>query len=491
MVDQLMPPTPTRLMVEPAPTTALIADVHHLFAAQQANRAAVAESTSVQRIDKLKRLKGAIIAHRAELYAAMQADFRKHPAEIELAEVQPTLREVNYAIAHLEHWMRPKRVGRPQLLMGTRSSIRYEPKGVVLILAPWNYPFNLLLIPLVSAVAAGNCAIVRPSEKVPHTAQVLATIVAEVFPPDEVALVASDVAVAEELLKLPFDHIFFTGSADVGRKVMVAAARHLTSVTLELGGKSPAIVDRTADIALAARRIVWGKFINAGQTCVAPDYVLVHEEQLSAFVSAAEQTIGALYGPTPEARRASPDFPRLIDDAAFVRLTALLDSSIEAGARVVVGGEREAAQRYLAPTLLADVTSHMPIMDEEIFGPILPVLTYRTLDEVVACVNARPKPLALYIFSAERAVSDDLIVRTSAGGTVVNNVLLHLGNPALPFGGVGASGNGSYHGWFGFRTFSHERALLIQGPLKLDRLLYPPYTARVQWLTRLIGRVLT
>ncbi len=491
MIEQLTVKPALPAMEHGAPTDELITTVHELFVKQQAHRWVVAQTTATQRIHKLKRLKSTIMAYRAELYAAMHADFRKQPTEVELTEVQPTLREINYAIKHLHRWMRPKRVGRPQLLAGTRSAIRYEPRGVVLILAPWNYPFNLLFTPLVAAVAAGNCAIVRPSEKVPHTAKVLAAIVAEVFAPDEVALVAGDVAVAEELLTLPFDHIFFTGSVPVGRKVMAAAARHLTPVTLELGGKSPVVIDQTADMAEAAHRIVWGKFVNSGQTCVAPDYALVHESQASAFLHVAEQSIAALYGATPEARQASPDFPRLVDDAAYRRLSGLLAASIEAGARVVVGGEHDAADRYIAPTILADVNSLNPIMDDEIFGPILPVLTYRTLDDVVAFVNARPKPLALYIFSKDQSVRDDLIARTSAGGTVVNNVLLHLGNPELPFGGVGASGNGSYHGWFGFRTFSHERALLVQGPLRLDRLLYPPYTRRVQWLTRLIGRVLT
>ena len=466
----------------------LNARIDTLFAAQQAHRWTMAGTTAAERIALLRRLKAAIVAQRQPLYDAMYADFHKHPTEVELTEIQPTLQEIGHAIKHLKRWMKPRKVRTPALLAGTRSAVRYEPKGVVLILAPWNYPFGLLLNPLVAAVAAGNCAIVRPSEKVPHTARVLAAIIAAAFQPHEVALVGGAVDAADYLLTLPFDHIFFTGSIAVGRKVAAAAGRALIPVTLELGGKSPVIVDQSADLAASAERIVWGKFINAGQTCVAPDYVLVHAAQAPALLAALTTALARLYGDAA-AQRANPDLCRIIDDRAFARLVALLDASVAAGARLVTGGERDAGTRYLAPTILADVTGAMPVMEDEIFGPILPVLTYTTLDEALSFVNARPKPLALYIFSRDRGATDTMLARTTAGGTAVNNVVLHLAHPELPFGGVGTSGHGSYHGSYGFRTFSHERAVLVQGRWNAARLLYPPYGRRVRALARLLGRV--
>ncbi|HEX6293497.1 MAG TPA: aldehyde dehydrogenase family protein [Herpetosiphonaceae bacterium] len=463
------------------------AELRRIFAAQQAHRWTMAQTTAVERISRLKRLRASILAHREQLYAAMEADFGKHLAEVELTEIQPTLRELSHVIKHLPRWMRARRVSSVWFLAGTRSAIRYEPRGVVLILAPWNYPFSLLINPLIAAIAAGNCAIVRPSEKVPHTARVLASIIAATFEEREVALVAGGVETADRLLELPFDHIFFTGSTRVGQKVMAAAARHLASVTLELGGKSPAIVDADADIRQAAERIIWGKCINAGQTCVAPDYVLVHESRAAAFTTAAREVLTRFYGAADAERRANRHFCRLIDRRSYERLTDLLDNAVAGGARIVVGGDHDPDERYLAPTLLADVTADSPLMAEEIFGPLLPVLTYRTLDEAIALVNAKPKPLAMYIFSSQRPVVDRIVQQTSAGGTVVNNVVVHLAHPGLPFGGVGASGQGSYHGWFGFRAFSHERAVMAQQRVHLTRLFYPPYSRMMRGVLKLVG----
>jgi aldehyde dehydrogenase (NAD+) len=352
----------------------------------------------------------------------------------------------------------------------------------VLILSPWNYPFNLLINPLVAAVAAGNCAILRPSEKVPHTARVLERLVADAFPPEEVAVVGGGVATAEALLELPFDHVFFTGSTAVGRKVMAAAAKHLGTVTLELGGKSPAVVDETADVRAAARRIAWGKFVNAGQTCVAPDYVMVHAGRERELVAELQTAIAEFYGATEDERQRSPDFARIVDAGAFRRLDALLRESVAAGARVEAGGRTDEAGRYVAPTLLTGVRADSPAMREEIFGPILPILTFRSIEEVVAHVRRGPKPLAMYVFSRRRAVVEALIGGTSAGGTVVNNVLIHLANPSLPFGGVGESGQGSYHGRFGFRAFSHERSVLVQGRAAMVDVFFPPYRGRLKAL---------
>ncbi|HEU0012346.1 MAG TPA: aldehyde dehydrogenase family protein [Longimicrobium sp.] len=482
MTDTLAPPIPGA-----APSsTDQIERARRLFAVQREARWRVAATGPRERRARLRALRDALLRHRAELHAAVYADFRKNAAEFDLTELQVVLAEIRHAVHHLRRWMRPKRVSTPVLLAHARSHVQYEPKGQALILSPWNYPLLLTFAPLVAAVAAGNCVILRPSEKVPHTSRVMGRIIAGAFPEDEAALVEGEVDVADALLAMPFDHVFFTGSTAVGRRVMRAAAEHLATVTLELGGKSPAILDRSADVRTAAERITWSKFVNAGQTCVAPDYVLLHASQALEFASIAAETLTRMYGVN---RRASTSLPRLIDDAAYHRLTRAVDGTVAAGARIAAGGDRDADERYLAPTLLADVPPHAPIMDEEIFGPVLPIVSYRDLDQALAMVNARPKPLALYVFARDRRAARRIVAGTRAGGTVVNNAIVHLGNPDLPFGGTGESGQGSYHGFHGFRAFSHERAVLVQGRLSLTKLLYPPYdTPRVRRLTDLLVR---
>ncbi len=466
-------------------------DARRIFELQRARRWEAAASTAAERVEKLRRLKKSLVRHREALHEAMLADFHKPASEVELTEVHPTLHEINHTIRHVGRWMRPRRAKTPWLLAGTRSEIRYEPRGVVLILAPWNYPVLLLLTPLAAAIAAGNCAIVRPSEKVPHTSRVLGEIIRDAFDERDVALLTGDVPFANSLLELPFDHVFFTGSTKIGRHVMVQAARHLASVTLELGGKSPAIVDETADVKRAAERVMWGKCINAGQTCVAPDYVLVHESRAAEFVTRAKETLDRFYGTTAEARRESPDFCRIVDDAGFARLVSLLDRTVAAGAHVAVGGDRRAEDRYIAPTLVTNVPDHAPLMREEIFGPILPVITFRTLDEAAARIDRTGKPLALYLFTKRAEHVERVLGRTSSGGAVVNNVVIHLANPNLPFGGVGESGLGSYHGVFGFRAFSHERSVLRQGPASTFHRVYPPYAPAVRRLVGMLSRALS
>ncbi len=466
------------------------AEARRVYEAQRARRRATGPPDAAERIARLERLAAAVRARRGELAAAMHADFRKHPTESELTEIQQVLAEIRHAARHLRRWMRPVRTGTPLALAGARSELRYEPRGVVLVLAPWNYPVRLLLGPLVGALAAGNSVVLRPSEKVPETGRALARVVADAFREDEVALVRGGVEVADALLSLPFDHVFFTGSTAVGRRVMRAAAEHLSTVTLELGGKSPALVDASADVRTAAERIAWGKMINAGQTCVAPDYVLVHESRAAELVAELKAAVARLYGATEEARRGCDSFCRVVDDGAFARLAGLLEASVREGARVETGGVTDAAERYVAPTVLSGATWEMPVMGEEIFGPILPVLTFGSLDEALERINARPKPLALYVFARSRPVVERVLAGTSAGGTVVNQVVLHLANPDLPFGGVGESGQGSYHGRFGFRTFSHERAVLVQGRFSAAKWLYPPYTERVRRMAERVGRML-
>jgi aldehyde dehydrogenase (NAD+) len=386
-----------------------------------------------------------------------------------------TLAEIKHARSKLATWMRPEGVETPLSLFGSKAEVRYEPKGVVLILSPWNYPFYLTIAPLIAALAAGNRCIVRPSEKAPATRDVMIAMLSAAFSPSEVAVVGGDVDAAEALLKLPFDHIFFTGSTRIGKIVMRAAAEHLTSVTLELGGKSPCIVTQDADVANAAARIAWGKYMNGGQTCVAPDYVLVHESVERAFLDKTVASIAKMYGKTDEARATTPDFCRMIDDGHFSRIDKLLKDTVQGGAKVEAGGQTDAAQRYIAPTVLSNVSFDAPIMQEEIFGPVLPVIPFRSLEEALAAINARPKPLALYAFSKHAKVVDEILDGTSAGGTCINDVVLHLANPNLPFGGVGESGVGSYHGHFGFKAFSHERAVMRQAKSSLAPLLAPPY----------------
>ena len=442
-----------------------------------------------QRKGNLEKLESAIRSNHEALLEALRSDFRKSPDETEFTEFVVTLGELKFARSRLSTWMRPEAVETPLSLFGSKAEIRCEPKGVVLILAPWNYPFYLSIVPLIAALAAGNRVILRPSEKAPATRDVMARMLAAAFPANEVAVVGGEVETAEALLRLPFDHIFFTGSTRIGKVVMKAAAEHLTSVTLELGGKSPTIVSQDADVNHAAARIAWGKFMNGGQTCVAPDYVLVHESIERKLLDKLAASIAKMYGATDEDRAKTPDFCRMIDDGHFKRISSLLEETVRQGAKVEVGGQTEAAERYIAPTVLSNVTFDAPIMQEEIFGPVLPVLGYRTLDEALAQINARPKPLALYAFSKSAKVLDNIRNGTSSGGTCINDVILHLANPNLPFGGVGESGVGSYHGVFGFKAFSHERSFMKQTKASLAPMLAPPYNRKTRAMMAMLEKL--
>jgi aldehyde dehydrogenase (NAD+) len=378
--------------------------------------------------------------------------------------------------------MRPKRVAASVGVLGTKSYVRPEPKGVCLIIAPWNYPLNLALGPLVSALAAGNGAIIKPSEMTPHTSKVIADIVAETFSPDLVSVVEGDAAVAQKLLTLPFDHIFFTGSPAVGKLVMEAAARNLSSVTLELGGKSPTIVGPDANIKKAARYIVWGKFANNGQTCIAPDHVFVHRSIAAPFNEALKQQIGRIYGKTPEARQSTPDYCRIVNARHFQRVSSLIEDAKSKGANVFEGGITDAEENFIAPTLIANMSSDMDISREELFGPILPVIEFDDIDSVINKINDNPKPLALYVFDQNKSFARNIIERTSSGAAGINLTVVHFLHPDLPFGGVNNSGIGASHGEYGFRAFSHEKALM-EDKHSLIHLLFPPYT---RWVRRLI-----
>lgn len=441
-----------------------------LFDIQTNNRWAMAQTSASERIEKLFALKAVVVSRREEIKAALYADFKKPYAESELTEIHTVIDEINFAVKRLSRWMKPKKVGTPIALFGSRSYLHYEAKGVVLILAPWNYPFSLLINPLVAAIAAGNCVIARPSEKTPATAAILESIVASIFKPNEAVVVQGEIDVAEKLLTFPFDHIFFTGSTQVGKIVMAAASKNLTPVTLELGGKSPVIVDREVDLEDCVRKVFWGKFMNGGQTCVAPDYIYVPAELKTRFIELFKNEIEKRFGDTSNARLQTEDFARMVDVNAFNRLAEKI-----ADEKTLFGDVPLREDRFIPPTLLVNAHLQSTVMDDEIFGPILPLLTYNNLEEVLAYINSNSKPLALYIFSKDKKMIKDVLRSTTSGGVAVNHVVLHLANPHLPFGGVGHSGIGSYHGEFGFKTFSHERSVLVQGPFTLTSLYFPPY----------------
>ncbi len=452
--------------------------IQEVFDAQRKNRWHIAQSTAEQRIAKLKLLRAALHARRDEIVAAMQNDFGKCQAEVAMSEIAPVTDEIAFVIARLKRWMRPKRAGTHLFTLGSRSEVRYEAKGQVLILAPWNYPVHLFLLPLVGAIAAGNVVMMSASERTPHTEAVLTQLINETFSSNEVAAFTGGVPAAEALMDRPFDHVFFTGSPAVGKKIMAKAAQHLASVTLELGGKSPAVLDANCDIPKAALAIAFGKFLNAGQTCICPDHVWVPRALCAEFLSKISGLIREFYGDTPLLRQASPDFARVVDARGWQRMKRLLDTSIAEGAQAVIGGETDEATRYVAPTVLSGVTTDMSIMQEEIFGPVLPVLAYDSLDEVLSFIQSGGKPLALYAFGHDDVFTQRMLHETSAGGTVINNTLLHIVNSHLPFGGAGQSGQGSYHGHHSFRTFSHERAVVHQGGViaSLVPLPHPPYS---------------
>lgn len=429
------------------------------------------------RLTQLKALRQAVLAHQDEVLAALQADLRK-PAFESFATEVGVVQEIEFAIKHLRRWMRPCSVGVPFQQFPATAKIQPDPKGVVLIIGPWNYPFQLMISPLIGAIAAGNCAILKPSEQAPATSELVAKLVTKTFNPAYIAVVEGAVEASQALLKGKYDHIFFTGGTAIGKIVMAAAAEHLTPVTLELGGKSPCIVDTDVHLVHTAERIVWGKFINAGQTCIAPDYLLVDERVKPALLDAMVATVKTFYGENPAQ---SPDYPRIVNGHHFSRITRLLEKG-----KIVIGGESDAGDRYIAPTILDEVSPDDPVMQEEIFGPILPVLTYRTIEEAIALVNARPKPLALYLFSRNAQLQKKVLRETSSGGACVNDTIMQVGVPQLPFGGVGDSGIGSYHGKAGFDTFSHQKSILFK-PFWLDLpWRYAPYEGKLDLLKKLL-----
>jgi aldehyde dehydrogenase (NAD+) len=465
--------------------------VAKLFESQAATALRLRQSTVSERRRKLTKLLDATLERKDALLAAAQRDLSKHPTETILTEVLPLVGELKHTIAKLKRWMKPQRISPTMATLGTTSRVMYQPKGRCLLISPWNYPLSLSLGPLVSAVAAGNTAILKPSEFTPYTNGVVKEIVRAVFPVEEVAVVEGAADTATALLALPFDHIFFTGSPAVGKIVMAAAARHLTSVTLELGGKSPVIVDTSADLRGAAEHIIWGKMVNAGQTCIAPDYVYVHREVADRFVELCRTTIAQRYGDSDAAIKSSPDFPRMIHRRHAERVARLVDEAVQSGSQIAFGGASDAESRYVAPTLLRNVPPGTQIRREEIFGPVLPILTFDSLDTVIAEINAAPKPLALYVWSKDERTIQAIETNTSSGSLCVNLCLQQFAQHNLPFGGINNSGIGNSHGFFGFKAFSHERAVMSAGPLSALEMLFPPYTDKKRRLSELLIKYVT
>lgn len=459
--------------------------IDEVFAAERQTAIALRASTAEARIAKLRKLEAAVLANRGVIYHALYSDLRKSEAEADFSDIFPVISEIRHACRNLKSWMKPQRVPPTMTLLGTKARIHHEPRGISLIIAPWNYPVSLVLGPLTSAIAAGCPAILKPSEISEACSNVLAKIIRETFDWQEIALLEGDAAVSKALLELPFDHIFFTGSPQVGKAVMTAAAKHLGSVTLELGGKSPVIVDESADVAKSARSLAWGKFSNCGQTCVAPDYACVHESRLPEFLDAIKGAVKRLYGNPVQ----SPDYCRIINQRHFERISGLIDDAKARGA-TIIGGERDATQKFIGPTLVNEVGDDSRVMQEEIFGPVLPILPYRDLAEPIAAINARPKPLALYVYAKDKQNTDRLLHETSSGGSCVNASVIQFGHDNLPFGGVGTSGLGSSHGFYGFRAFSHERAVLLD-KFSIVPMLFPPYTKRVKQMIKWVFQYFT
>ncbi len=430
----------------------------------------------------LKDLRESIKTHEQELLDALHQDLHKPAFEGFLSDIGTIYQELEHTLSHLKEWMRTEHVGTPLSLQVAHSEIRREPLGVVLIIAPWNYPFQLVIEPLIGAIAAGNCALVKPSEEAPHTAAITKKIIAAVFAPEHVSVVEGDGSkVVPALVEaFRFDHLFFTGSTVVGKKIAAMAAPELIPVTLELGGKSPAIIDREVDLKVATKRIAWGKFFNAGQTCIAPDHVLVHESRKEEFLSLLKKTLLDFYGDDPQR---SAHFGRIINDKQFGKLKGYLVQG-----STVVGGQHDAGERYIAPTVLTDVTYNDSVMQEEIFGPILPVLTWRTKEEVVDHVERNPFPLSTYIFSSNKENIAYFTERIAFGGGCVNHTLLHFGNPELSFGGVGTSGMGRYHGKHSFALFSNHKGIVSGSTLIDHGLQYPPYSKLKERIVRWVLR---
>ena len=454
--------------------------INETYALQKASLQRLKNASAASRIEKLRSIETYMLAHKQDLFDALYADFKKPSSEVIIAELLGVKKEINHMIKHVKSWMKPQKVGTPLMLVGTQGYIQLEPKGMCLIIAPWNYPFNLAINPLVHAIAAGNAVMLKPSELSEHTSAFIKRMITALFDPSEIAVFEGDATVSTYLLAQKFDHIFFTGSPMIGKKVMEAASKHLCSVTLELGGKSPAIVDESADIIASANKIAWGKFLNNGQTCIAPDYLYVHEKVNFQVLQALENAIATFYG-TGKDIASSKDYARIVNKRHFARIKQLVDDAVSQGAKILTGGDFDESTCFISPTILLNCTHDMQIMQEEIFGPILPVLTFKNETEITRYLSNEEKPLALYVFSTNQVFTDYIVQNTSSGSCLVNDCLIQFGHDELPFGGVNNSGIGKSGGKFGYLEFSHAKSVLVQRT-NLLRFFYPPYTMKTKWL---------
>lgn len=468
-----------------------LAHVKAIFTQQQQQALEQRSEPLENRKKRLRAMREWIKKNREAIQQAVYTDFKKPSVEVDATEIFPALDEIKVALDNLDRWAKPKKVDAPLTMLGTYSQINYEPKGVCLIIAPWNYPFNLCIGPLASALAAGNTAILKPSELTPNTSALIRTMCKTIFNEHEVSVFEGGPEVSQALLALPFDHIFFTGSPAIGKVVMRAASEHLTSVTLELGGKSPTVVSSSAKLKEAAQRITVAKFINNGQTCIAPDYVLVHQSVAEELIRHLKEQIISLFGESGKSFDESPNYARIVNQKHATRLNGLLQDAIEHGAKLELHGNINLEERFLHPVLLTQVSATSRIMEEEIFGPILPILSFDSFSEALQTIQQKPKPLALYYFGSNSKELNQLKTQTSAGAMCINDCAIHFLNLNIPFGGVNNSGFGKSHGHYGFMSFSNEKPVMRQRHgLTGVKLFYPPYTAGVKrminWLLKMV-----
>lgn len=422
------------------------------------------------RIEQLRNLKSIIIQHEEEIIEAHLRDLGRHPYETYAAEIGSVLNSIGYIIKHLRKWAKVKKVKTPIHQFGSKSYIQPEPYGVVLVIGPFNYPFNLSIEPMIGAMAAGNCVVIKPSEQTPTVSKVIREMLTKNFEHNYIRVVEGEKEVTSRLIHSPFDYIFFTGSVPVGKIVMEAASVNLTPVTLELGGKSPCIIDKSANIKVAAERIAWGKFFNAGQTCIAPDYLLIHQSIKDKFTEEFKNTISKFYGDNIEK---SKDFSRIVNERHTNRLISIIEKDRK---KIIFGGNYNLKNKYIEPTVIDKVTWEDECMKDELFGPIMPMMSFNNINEVIGMINGRPKPLAIYTFSNDKSVQNKILTSTSSGGFCVNDTLSHFSTHYLPFGGVGNAGMGAYHGEESFKTFSHMKSILNKSTAVRMSLIFPPYS---------------
>ncbi|MFT6205331.1 MAG: aldehyde dehydrogenase (NAD+) [Spirosomataceae bacterium] len=455
-----------------------------LFSRQKLHAGTVAKSTASERIKKIKLIRDWTYENEDRIFKALKADFKRGESETKISEIIPVTGEARYIIKHLKSWMRPESIDVPLRLLGTTGKVTHEPKGNCLIISPWNYPFNLTLKPLLQAIAAGNVCIIKPSEMTPHTSLLLKEMLTELFDENEICVIEGDAETAIELQKLPFNHTFFTGSPAVGKLVMAAAAKNLTSVTLELGGKCPAIIDKKVDLNDAALKIIFGKFMNNGQTCIAPDYLLVHSSIKEKFTKKLVEKLTEMYGNDIEN---NPDYARIVNAHHLNRLKDWLQDAESKGGKVLAGGKSNDSDNYFAPTIISEVTEEMTIMQQEIFGPILPIKFYDDLPEALDYINANDKPLALYLFSRSSETKKTVAENTSSGAFVINDVVIHYLIESSPFGGVNNSGIGKSFGHYGFVEFSNIKPV-VENKFSQTSLFAPPYIPTIKLLLNAVAK---